>query len=177
HVADRPLRVRRQPFHLLSTAQAWMRLAEQALKNKQPNVLHQATRSAGSQALNFWGGACVTELLERYRRNAEKCLQLAQNFNDLEAKRSLLMMANAWLTLAAQREKNINPMPGQESPSPVKPPQPLDDPPKPVPGNDPPEPPIKEPPPVNEPPPTALELSEDRRPNAVLVPAGHRRIG
>jgi hypothetical protein len=119
----------------------------------------------------------VTELLEHYRRNAEKCLQLAQNFNDLEAKRSLLMMANAWLTLAAQREKNINPMPGQESPSPVKPPQPLDDPPKPVPGNNPPEPPIKEPPPVNEPPPTALELSEDRRPNAVLVPAGHRRIG
>jgi hypothetical protein len=50
----------------------------------------------------------VTELSERYRRNAEKCLQLAQNFNDLEAKRSLLVMANAWLALAAQREKNVN---------------------------------------------------------------------
>jgi hypothetical protein len=97
----------------------------------------------------------VTELLERYRRNAEKCLQLAQSFNDPEAKRSLLVMANAWLTLAAQREKKINPTPGRESP-PVKPPQPPDDLPKPVPGNDPPEPPIKEPPPVNEPPPQRL---------------------
>jgi hypothetical protein len=38
---------------------------------------------------------------------AEKCLQLAQTFNDLEAKRELLVMANAWLTLALQREKNI----------------------------------------------------------------------
>jgi hypothetical protein len=95
----------------------------------------------------------VTELLERYRRNAEKCLQLAQSFNDIEAKRSLLVMANAWLTLAAQREKKITPMPDHESLPPAKPPQPLDDSPKPVPGNDPPEPPIKEPPPDNQPPP------------------------
>jgi hypothetical protein len=49
----------------------------------------------------------VTELVERYRQNAEKCLQLVQKFNDLEAKRSLLVMANAWLMLAAQREKTI----------------------------------------------------------------------
>jgi hypothetical protein len=102
----------------------------------------------------------VTQLLERYRRNAEKCLQVAQNFNDLEAKRSLLMMANAWLILAARREKNINPKHGHESPPPVKPPQPFDDPPKPVPGNDPPEPPIKEPPPVNEPPPQRLSSAK-----------------
>jgi hypothetical protein len=47
----------------------------------------------------------VTELLQRYRRNAEKCLQLAQTFNDLDAKRALLVMANAWLMLAAQRQK------------------------------------------------------------------------
>jgi hypothetical protein len=62
-----------------------------------------------------------------------------------KAKRSLVVMANAWLTLAAQREKNINPMPGHESRPPVKSLQPLDDPPKPIPGNDPPKPPIKEP--------------------------------
>jgi hypothetical protein len=98
----------------------------------------------------------VTEFSERYRRNAEKCLQLAQNFNDLEARRSLLVMANAWLALAAQREKNVNPMPAHELP-PITPPKPLDDPPKPVPGNDPPEPPIKEPPPINEPPPQRLD--------------------
>jgi hypothetical protein len=49
----------------------------------------------------------VTELVERYRLNAEKCLQLAQTFNDLEAKRGLLVMANAWLMLAAQREHRI----------------------------------------------------------------------
>jgi hypothetical protein len=57
----------------------------------------------------FWDGGDrrVAELVERYRLNAEKCLQLAQTFNDLEAKRELLVMANAWLVLAAQREKNI----------------------------------------------------------------------
>ncbi len=30
-----------------------------------------------------------------------------QSFNDPEAKHSLLTMASAWLTLAAQREENI----------------------------------------------------------------------
>ena len=105
----------------------------------------------------------MTELLERYRRNAEKCLQLAQNFNDLEAKRSLLVMANAWLALAAQREKNVNPMLGRELP-PEKPPKPPDDPPKPIPGDDPPEPPIKEPPPVNEPPPQRLQSAKSDDP-------------
>ena len=44
--------------------------------------------------------------LERYRRNAEKCLDLAQSFNDPESKRSLLAMANAWLILAEQHLKN-----------------------------------------------------------------------
>ncbi len=38
---------------------------------------------------------------------AEKCLRLIQSFNDPEAKHSLPTMASAWLTLAAQREKNI----------------------------------------------------------------------
>jgi len=40
--------------------------------------------------------------LERYRRNAEKCLELAQAFNDPERKQIMLAMANAWLTLAEQ---------------------------------------------------------------------------
>jgi hypothetical protein len=49
----------------------------------------------------------VTDLVDRYRLNAEKCLRLAETFNDPEAKRQLLVMGNAWLLLAAQREKNI----------------------------------------------------------------------
>jgi hypothetical protein len=49
----------------------------------------------------------VTELVEQYRRNAEKCLELAQRSNEPETKRSLVAMANAWLALAAQRVKNI----------------------------------------------------------------------
>jgi hypothetical protein len=88
----------------------------------------------------------VTELVERYRRNAERCLRLVQNFNDLEAKRSLLAMANAWLMLAAQREKNIEAARANEPTSPVnEPPTP---------------PPIKEPPPGNEPPPQRLNSAE-----------------
>lgn len=57
----------------------------------------------------------MSELVERYRRNADKCLQLVQNFNDPEAKRSLLVMANAWLMLAAQREKNITAAPPEST--------------------------------------------------------------
>jgi hypothetical protein len=85
----------------------------------------------------------VTELVERYRRNAEKCLQLGQNFKELEAKRALLVMANAWLMLAAQRQKYIDTTPGNEPPQPVnESPPPLDDVPKPPPVND--RPPAKE---------------------------------
>jgi hypothetical protein len=97
----------------------------------------------------------VTELVERYRRNAEKCLRLIQNFNDLEAKRSLLAMANAWLMLAAQREKNIEAAPANEPTSP-----PPHEPPTPPPVDEPKTPPIKEPPPVNEPPPQRLNAAE-----------------
>jgi len=43
----------------------------------------------------------------RARLNAEKCLELAQKFNDHEAKRSMLNMADAWLMLAAQHVKTI----------------------------------------------------------------------
>ena len=41
-----------------------------------------------------------------YRVNAEKCLELAHTFKDLESKRMLLGMANAWLTLAEHHLKN-----------------------------------------------------------------------
>jgi hypothetical protein len=44
--------------------------------------------------------------LERYRINAEKCLALAQTFNDLQSKRTLIGMANTWLKLAEQHLKN-----------------------------------------------------------------------
>ncbi len=94
----------------------------------------------------------VTELVERYRQNAEKCLQLVQNFNNPEAKRALLAMANAWLMLAAQREKTIATAPAEPT-SPVnEPPPPPHQPPTPPPIDEPKPPPIKEPPPVNEPP-------------------------
>ncbi len=61
-------------------------------------------------------GDGMSERVERYRLNAEKCLQLAQALNHVEAKRELLVMANAWLVLAAQREKNIETAPANETP-------------------------------------------------------------
>ncbi len=96
----------------------------------------------------------MTELLERYRLNAEKCLELAQTSNNLEAKRSLLVMANAWLMLAAQRKKNIETA-RANAPRASEPPAPVNEPPPP-PSKPPASPPIDEPskPPVNEPPPT-----------------------
>ena len=42
------------------------------------------------------------ERLERYRLNVEKCLSLAQTFNDPQSKRTLIGMANTWLKLAEQ---------------------------------------------------------------------------
>ena len=39
--------------------------------------------------------------------HADKCLELAESFKDPDAKRTLFAMAAAWLTLAAQRVKNI----------------------------------------------------------------------
>jgi hypothetical protein len=46
------------------------------------------------------------ERLARYRQNAEKCLALAESFNDPESKRALVAMANAWLMLTEQHLKN-----------------------------------------------------------------------
>jgi len=94
----------------------------------------------------------VSELVERYRRNAERCLRLVQSFNDPEARRSLLAMANAWILLAAQREKNVGNA-ANEPTSPINEPSPpTDEPPSPPPLDEPKLPPVKEPPPVSEPP-------------------------
>ena len=96
----------------------------------------------------------VTELIERYRRNAERCLRLVQDFSDLEAKRSLLAMANAWLMLAVQRAKNIEAALASQPTLPInEPAPPPHEPPTPPPIDELPKPPpIKEPPPVSEPP-------------------------
>jgi len=101
----------------------------------------------------------VTELVEQYRRNAQKCIQLVQNFSDLEAKRALLVMANAWLALAAQREKNIAAAPARELPLPVnEAPPPRHEPPRPI--DEPKPPPIKEPPQAPEPSPQRLHSAK-----------------
>jgi hypothetical protein len=49
----------------------------------------------------------MSERVEAYRLNADKCLELAETFKDPDAKRTMFAMADAWLTLAAQRVKNI----------------------------------------------------------------------
>jgi hypothetical protein len=51
----------------------------------------------------------MTERTDWYRSNAEKCLALAHRSNDLDSKRSLLAMANAWLALAEQVSKKTEP--------------------------------------------------------------------
>jgi hypothetical protein len=53
------------------------------------------------------GDGRMPKQVEQYRLNAEKCQQLAQTFEEPEAKRALFAMADSWLTLAAQRLKNI----------------------------------------------------------------------
>jgi hypothetical protein len=67
--------------------------------------------------------------LERYRRNAEKCLELAQNFNDLKSKRTMVAMAIAWVMLAEQHLKNRETVLVDETPSPARPPKPSTSPP------------------------------------------------
>ena len=47
----------------------------------------------------------MPERVERYRRNAEQCLEAAKAFKDPEAKRTMLVTAGQWLMLAAQRVK------------------------------------------------------------------------
>jgi hypothetical protein len=74
-------------------------------------------------------GRRVTERVDQYQRNAEKCLELAGKFNDPDAKRIMSFMANAWLLLAAQRAKSIETAPANEPPplrlNPAKPDDPV----------------------------------------------------
>jgi hypothetical protein len=49
----------------------------------------------------------MPERVGQYRLNADKCLELAETFKDPDAKRTMFATADAWLTLAAQRVKNI----------------------------------------------------------------------
>jgi len=58
------------------------------------------------------------ERLGRYRLNAEKCLALAQTFNDHQSKRTLIEMANTWLKLAEQHLKNSETTLVYETPTP-----------------------------------------------------------
>ena len=53
------------------------------------------------------GTGRMPERVDQYRLNADKCLELAETFKDPDAKRTMFAMADAWLTLAAQRVKNI----------------------------------------------------------------------
>ncbi len=58
-------------------------------------------------ALRAVGTGRMPERVDQYRLTADKCLELAESFKDPDAKRTLFAMAAAWLTLAAQRVKNI----------------------------------------------------------------------
>jgi hypothetical protein len=58
-------------------------------------------------------------LMQAYRVNAEKCLELAQTFNDRERRLVMLGMANAWLTLAEQHLRNGETVLADEPPTPV----------------------------------------------------------
>ena len=44
-------------------------------------------------------------LSQRYRLNAEKCLELAQRFKQPDAKRTMFATSRAWLILAEQHSK------------------------------------------------------------------------
>ena len=43
---------------------------------------------------------------EKYRRNAAECLEMSGIVKDPESKASLMTMAQAWVRLAEQAEKN-----------------------------------------------------------------------
>jgi hypothetical protein len=46
------------------------------------------------------------ELAALYRMHPAQCIKLAQSFDEASAKMSLLHMAQAWIRLAEQSEKN-----------------------------------------------------------------------
>ena len=77
-------------------------------KFQQTGVLGHGNKTFYASFTHYaMGDGRMPEQVEQYRLNAEKCLELAQTFNDLEAKRTMLAMADAWLMLAAQRVKNV----------------------------------------------------------------------
>jgi hypothetical protein len=45
--------------------------------------------------------------LHEYRHHAAKCLQIAEGATDFQQRSSLLNMAQSWLRLAQQAEKNL----------------------------------------------------------------------
>jgi hypothetical protein len=52
------------------------------------------------------GAKSVTSSAEEYRRYARQCLEIAPNFQDEEARATLLGVARAWLRLAYLAEAN-----------------------------------------------------------------------
>jgi hypothetical protein len=73
-----------------------------------PGVLGHGNKTFYASFIRYaMGDGPMSEQVERYRLNAEKCLEVAQTFNDLEVKRTMLGMADAWLTLAAQHVRNV----------------------------------------------------------------------
>ena len=103
----------------------------------------------------------MTELVEQYRLNADKCFECAQTFNDLDAKQIMFAMANAWVMLAKQRAKIETTSLNEPASRVNEPPPPIDDPPKPFPDNEPPRPPpVNDPPPVKESPPMRLNAAK-----------------
>jgi hypothetical protein len=55
----------------------------------------------------MWGTGRMPQRVNRYRRYADQCFKLAESLKDPDARRTLFAMAAGWVTLAAQRVKNI----------------------------------------------------------------------
>jgi hypothetical protein len=45
---------------------------------------------------------------QQYRRHAAECLEIAESIGDPQIKAGLIVMAQSWLDLALQAEKNLN---------------------------------------------------------------------
>ena len=65
----------------------------------------QEVKLTQTHSLTQLGIMARDERLERYRLNAEKCLELAQRFKQPDAKRTMVAMSRAWLILAEQHSK------------------------------------------------------------------------
>jgi hypothetical protein len=61
-----------------------------------------------------------TSQFEMYRLRAAECSDIAKRVRDRESKRTLLWMANGWLHLAEQADKNYEISPGYETPEPPR---------------------------------------------------------